>query len=259
MFTYKTLNIFSVAALVATAGFASAVTSTANAGGLYEGAGSLKGTAEYAPASIWTGWYLGAHGGFSEWDFKRPDDKTSPTQSIDDGYFGGAQFGVDHELPNGIVVGLVADVSIGDLKTDTYKDGNFITVNSEIDAFGTLRARIGYAFDRFLPYLTGGAAWMAGSTTENCPAGASAGHCQTAGQYSETDDFDRIGLAYGGGFEIKMADNVSVFAEYLRLDFGTEIHDLGPKSWDRAIEIDGVDVIKAGLNYRFGDAERSLK
>lgn len=226
------------------------MSSGALASDIYGKGESLKDGTASASGVNWTGFYAGIHGGWSDWSFERPDDKTSPSQDIE-GYFGGAQLGYDIQLPGGIVIGAVADAAIGDLASDTYKDGTYLTVNSEIDAFGTVRGRIGYSLGRFLPYVTGGAAWMAGSTTENCPAGALGGHCKSAGEYSETDNFSRWGLAYGGGIEMKVFGNVTAFAEYLRLDFDAEKHDLGAKSWDREIEIDDIDVIRAGLNYRF--------
>ena len=68
----------------------------------------------------------------------RPDDLTSPTQTFD-GFSGGMQIGYDRQLGS-IVLGVVADASVGDLQGPTYKDGSFITVHSQIDWFGTLRA-----------------------------------------------------------------------------------------------------------------------
>lgn len=201
----------------------------------------------------WTGLYLGVHGGWSDWALGRPDDASSPTQEIE-GVFGGGQIGFDVQLPGNIVAGVVADASIGDLQGDTYKDGGTITVDSNIDAFGTLRGRLGYAIDgRILPYVTGGAAWMIGDTSEHCPKNYGySNHCKNAGQYDETDDFSRWGWAYGAGVEVRVVDNLTVFAEYLRLDFDTETHDLGPKSSDRKVSIDEIDLFKAGVNYRFG-------
>ena len=209
------------------------------------------GAAQAQQPTPWAGFYVGAHAGWSDWTLARPDDKTSPTQAFD-GYFGGAQIGYDAQIPNtGIVLGVVADYSIGELSGPTYKDGTYITVNSEIDAFGTLRGRLGFAMGHFMPYVTGGAAWMKGSTSESCPAGALGGHCKAVGAYAETDNFSRWGWAYGGGAEIKLADHISIFAEYLRLDFGTETHDLGPKSWDREVKIDGIDTVRSGVNFKF--------
>ncbi len=204
-----------------------------------------------AKATNWTGFYAGVHGGWSDWNFERPDDASSPTQEIE-GYFGGGQIGYDVQLPGSFVLGVVADASVGDLSGDIYKDGSAITVDSEIDAFGTIRGRLGYSLGRIMPYVTGGAAWVVGSTSEHCPKGPTySSHCNKAGKYDETDDFTRFGWAYGGGIAGKVNNHIDVFAEYLRLDFGTESHDLGPKSSDRDVRIDGVNVVKAGVNWRF--------
>lgn len=225
------------------------------------GGSSKDSPSHYARESIAVyhgGPYIGVHGGWADWGLERPDDnhlapeKRSPTQEFEGG-FAGVQAGYDIHLPGGspIVIGAVADFSIGEFDGDTYKDGTYITLDSQIDAFGTVRARIGYTVARVMPYVTGGVAWAAGSTSEHCPKGASIySHCGKVGAYDETDDFTRWGFAYGAGVEAKVTNNITAFAEYLRLDFGTEIHDLGPKSSDRAVDID-VDVIKAGLNYRF--------
>lgn len=214
-------------------------------------------TAQAEPSYNWTGPYIGGHGGWSDWTFARPDDPTSPTQEID-GAFGGAQIGYDYQFPNNFVIGAVADVSAGDLSGPTYKDGNYITVSSDIDAFGTLRGRLGYSFGHSLLYGTAGAAWMKGSTTEDCPAGAGGGHCKTAGAYSETADIDVWGYAYGGGLEVKLSDHISLFAEYLRFDFGTETVDPGPKSNPRQEAIEDIDVVRAGVNFRFGEPEKRV-
>ena len=95
-----------------------------------------------------------------------------------------------------------------------------------------------------MPYVTGGAAWMVGTTTENCPAGAGGGHCLAKGQYTETGDLSRWGWAYGGGFEMKLGGNVSLFAEYLRMDFGTEKEDKTTDQYRLATQTIGTMVKK---------------
>ncbi len=222
------------------------------------GAVLLLGTPANAGDYNWTGLYVGAHGGYSDWSLSRPDDPTSPTQGVDGG-FGGAQIGVDYELPgHRIVLGALADISFGDLDNNPITDGGTILVHSGVDRFGTIRGRLGYSFGHILAYGTGGAAWVKGSTTEECPPTTNIfSFCYKNGPYTETDDFTRWGWAYGGGLEAKLTGNLSVFAEYVRLDFGTETHDLGPKSNNREVDITS-DTVRVGINYRFGGREEPV-
>ncbi|CAN1722349.1 outer membrane immunogenic protein [Hyphomicrobium sp. 1Nfss2.1] len=228
--------------LALAAGFAACFVAGANAGDNYN----------------WSGLYVGAHGGYSDWSLSRPDDSSSPTQGVDGG-FGGAQIGFDHQIPGSrIVLGALADVSFGDLDNNPITDGGTILVHSGVDRFGTIRGRLGYSFGHILAYGTGGAAWVKGSTTEECPTTSNPfSHCGKAGLYTETDDFTRWGWAYGGGLEAKLTDNLSLFAEYVRLDFGTETHVLGPKSNPREVDITS-DTVRVGFNYRFGGRDEPV-
>ena len=70
---------------------------------------------------------------------------------------------------------------------------------------GTARGRVGYAFDRFLPYLTAGAAF-----------GDVKGSVAGVGSFSET----KVGWAGGAGLEYAFIDNWSAKLEYLYVDLG---------------------------------------
>src|SRR3954447_11728273 len=91
----------------------------------------------------WSGFYIGAHGG---WGFGDGD--------FDDGFIVGGQLGVNWQF-NNFVLGAEGD-------------GSFTDWGSDNDAVGTVRLRGGFALDRFMPYITGGAAfgdgvgWVAG-------------------------------------------------------------------------------------------------
>ena len=103
--------------------------------------------------------------------------------------------------------------------------------------FGTARGRIGYAFDRWLPYLTGGAAFA------NLKAGITPGF----GTVSSTE----IGWTAGVGFEYGFLGNWSAKIEYLYADLGTF-----PCGTPCGVAVPNdvsfkENVIRAGLNYRF--------
>ena len=73
------------------------------------------------------------------------------------------------------------------------------------DWFGTTRGRIGYAFGRFLPYVTGGAAY------------GDIKALQSNGTATQT----KFGWTAGGGVEYSLNRNWSAKVEYLHLDLGT--------------------------------------
>lgn len=195
----------------------------------------------------WEGFYAGIHGGVADGQAITAA-KGTPDQLMDGAAYG-VQVGYNRHLLSGLVLGFELDASIGDMG-DTVKDGNYITQDGEVNLFGTARLRLGYAVDRWMIYGTAGAAWMDGSTGEQCPKGAPFGHCKKAGAYDEQDNFFQFGWAAGGGIEFALLENVTLRAEYLHLDFGTVEHELGPKASAREISREA-DVIRGGLNYRF--------
>ena len=79
----------------------------------------------------WSGFYIGAHGGWGFGD-----------GAFEDGFVVGGQLGVNWQF-NSFVLGVEGD-------------GSFVDWG-ETDAVGTVRLRGGFALDRFLPYGTGGA------------------------------------------------------------------------------------------------------
>ena len=69
----------------------------------------------------------------------------------------------------------------------------------------TVRGRVGYAFDRFLPYITGGLA--VGDIKASRPG------------FAGGDDTN-VGWTVGGGLEFVIAGNWTAKAEYLYVDLG---------------------------------------
>ena len=82
----------------------------------------------------WSGFYIGAHGG---WGFN--------DGAFDDGFVVGGQLGINWQF-NNFVFGIEGD-------------GSFVDYGS-VDSLETIRGRVGLAFDRFLVYGTGGGAFQ---------------------------------------------------------------------------------------------------
>lgn len=229
-------------------------------------------------APIWTGLYVGGHGGYAWSDVDYPGQNPyvappapcsnafgpgehcgPPRASLEGGLLGG-QIGYNLQLGQ-IVVGIEADYSFGKL-SESVRDGNYLVQDHEISGLGSVRGRLGYAFGNFLPYVTGGWGWANASLGQSCPgdpAAVVAGYCSgktptQGGPHDLTDKQTIDGWVLGGGFEYLVSDRWSVRAEYLHYDFGENDFELGttPKGVvipTKTTEQDA-DVFRLGVNVR---------
>lgn len=172
------------------------------------------------PVFSWTGLYVGGQVGY-QWGtttqsiVAEPGDifvHDDPTFN-DQGVVGGAHLGYDWQV-NQIVLGLE-----GDVEGSSYSGGASITesavastfaFNTRIPLEGSLRGRIGWAWDRVLFYGTGGAAF------------ASISHSLGNVTLSRFDQVTtgRAGWTAGGGVEYAIDPHWSVRVEYRYTDYG---------------------------------------
>ena len=184
-----------------------------------------------AAAFSWTGFYVGVNAGYG-WA------NTSITgvagSSNLNGFLGGAQIGYNWQGASPLVLGIEADFQgTGQSRTDTALG---ITVDQKLPWFGTVRGRIGYAFDRTMIYATGGFAYMDYKMSVSALG------------VTVSDDASRAGWTLGGGVEWMFAPNWSTKVEYLYMDTGTTSVTLfGVPFSGRAQDSIG----RVGLNYHF--------
>lgn len=220
--------------LAAAAGLALAMASPSLAADLPRPA--YKAPVYVAPLFSWTGFYVGISGGYgfgkSDWSSTATTGDTKPK-----GALAGATLG--YNLQTGAWVwGVEADISASWMKdsaetgTGVCSGGGCETKNSW---FGTARGRIGYAWDRWLPYITGGAAFGDIKMTRN-----------TGLSESET----RVGWTAGLGVEYAFLGAWSAKLEYLYADLGKA--ECSATTCGIATDVDfKANIIRAGLNYRF--------
>lgn len=179
----------------------------------------------YVPAFTWTGFYVGANAGYG-WGNVNANGFANVGDL--DGFVGGGQVGYNYQMGQ-FVVGLEADLQAADLSSGN----NLGLVGVKTDYFGTVRARVGVAFDRFMPYITGG--WAYGNVKTSIPAvGFSSDRSHTGG------------YAVGAGLEYAVTNNIIAGVEYLYVDLGEKnILGAGTKV--------GTDfsVVRARLSYKF--------
>ena len=184
----------------------------------------------YPPPSAfnWTGLYAGAHLGYG-WDTSNRDTFVSTTGAFyssstlkSDGIFGGIQLGYNYQIER-LVIGWEADLSLANINgslTSLTPAGNQIGAvsNGKDKTLGTVRARLGYAFNNVMFYGTGGVAFRAhdGSRTQYATAAALgvAPDMSTTPVFVEKNNSSSIGGTIGGGAEYAFDRNWSVNASY---------------------------------------------
>jgi len=174
----------------------------------------------------WTGFYLGVNLGGAWTD----------SGSNNGGVVGGGQIGYNWQgFGSPLVLGIEADIQGTSLK-NSETIGAY-TAEAKVPAFGTVRGRIGYAWDRFMVYGTGGWAYSEAKASVTGPGG------------SVSDSKWSSGYTVGGGVEWAFMGPWSVKAEYLYVQARNTNLTLA------GVPISTGDyhynVVRAGLNYRF--------
>jgi len=190
----------------------------------------------YVAPYSWTGLYAGINGGYgwgtSDWTGGATTGSPKPKGALLGGTLG-------YNLQTGVWVwGLEADLAYSWMKgTDSSGTGVCAGVGCEArnTYLATGRGRIGYAWDRWLPYITGGAAYGSVKMTANTGA-------------NETKN--RLGWTLGGGFEYAFTGPWSAKLEYLYVDLGKSSCSAATCAVDTDVKFKA-NIVRAGLNYRF--------
>jgi len=120
--------------------------------------------------------------------------------------------------------------------------GGAPTCFTNLESFGTFRGRLGYAWDRWLVYATGGLAYGSIYTGQDSCGSAGPGSIATCGRKWQS------GWTLGGGVEAFLAPRWSAKLEYLYADFGS------PTMYTVFIPVSAtekVSIVRGGLNYHF--------
>jgi outer membrane immunogenic protein len=186
----------------------------------------------YVAAYNWTGVYIGINGGgaWGDSDWSGLAFSNSPSGGMIGGTAGYNWQGAGMPW----VFGIEGDIDWTGIK-DSGACGVAFSCQTKNDWLGTVRGRIGYSWDRFLPYFTGGVAFGNVDANRTGFSGSSS---------------TNAGWTIGGGVEGVIAGNWTAKVEYLYVDLG----DTGctVASCGVASNVDlRLNTVRAGLNYRF--------
>jgi outer membrane immunogenic protein len=204
------------------------------------------------PPYNWNGLYLGVNGGYG-FGQSSPmslfSDSFSAFNYNANGWLAGVTVGA--QLQNGhTLLGLEADIDFasmsGSSRGSIFSNGDFIgtaTLSSTLSSVSTLRSRVGYAYDNWLFYGTGGLAFTNQTSTLTrsvgfvCGSGVNGAGVAVPGCSSPTNF--HIGLTAGLGVEYGITPNLSAKGEWLWLVAGV----------GNTLTL---NMLRAGVNWRFG-------
>lgn len=202
------------------------------------------------PAFTWGGLYIGAHlgGAWSEYHYDiylpAPTLFGRLTSNRTSSVIGGGQIGYNWQFGR-FVFGIEGDLSGKSLKAGdslAVLGAPALSAGGDTRWQGSVRARSGVAFGRFLLYGTGG--WTVSDTTVTI--------CNPFGCGSNAQALD--GYTVGGGGEFALTNNVSLGVEYRYSELSRANFDLGtafgaPVTADASLK---EHQVTGRLNFKFG-------
>ena len=188
----------------------------------------------YAPGYNWTGLYLGINAGgawgTSTWT-------GVPASFTTSGGMVGGQVGYNWQYGQ-FVIGAEGDLDWTGIHgaTNVGPCGGF-TCQTNSDFLSTVRGRVGFAADRFMPYVTGGLA--IGNIRASDPFGVGVNQVNA-------------GWTVGGGVEFAITGPWTAKVEYLHVDLGNTACGVacGAAAGTNNVSLTS-NVVRAGVNYRF--------
>lgn len=212
---------------------------------------SAANAAEKTAAESWAGFYIGAHAGYA-WgerdgcfdilDINNACDGVIPPIPFEydqDGGLIGAQLGYNFVLDS-FVFGLEVEASLSDIDGELDIFGGGPTGNGTYTRMAAAKARLGWAQDFWMVYLT---------------AGLTIAEFEFEGPLGCNFDETRHGYLVGAGAEVKITDRASLKLEYNYRDFGKEggrcqLFGLIPTYHEAEADM---HVLTFGFNYQLGD------
>ena len=223
------------------------------------------------PVFTWTGFYVGGNAGYG---FSGDNSVTtvgafpaaqtaiasgfipSNTKLKPEGFVGGGQIGYNWQFGS-VVLGAEADfqyTDLGQTRTLSNNLGIYSSYRTNTTWLGTVRGRVGYAWDRWMVYGTGGLAY--GDVYNRHFVGTTGSAPVFAGANKDTE----TGYTVGAGVEYALPSTswlgsaATIKVEYLYYDLGKRTitassPTVGP-AFNSRFQNDG-HIVRAGLNWKF--------
>jgi outer membrane immunogenic protein len=229
--TFKLIKAGVAAVALLTVPFAAQAADMPIKGPIYKG----------APRSVvsyynWTGFYAGVNAGYgfgtSTWS-----DPAGTSIKPKGALFGGT---VGYNWQSGaIVYGLEGDFDWSGVKGSVDCVPGLFRCEAQNRWLATFRGRVGYAFDRWLPYITGGGAYGSVKATATD---------LITGIDLASESKSKLGWTFGAGLEYAFMGNWTAKIEYLYVDLGSFTTSTPLVTTNVSFK---ENIVRAGLNYKF--------
>jgi outer membrane immunogenic protein len=244
------------------------------------------------PTFSWTGFYIGANAGISVGRDRTTDTGVYSAPALPAsvtlynesfshapiGAVAGGQIGYNWQVAPSWVFGLEVDGQWSGQKETSCLFGcgattaaffgpggggfnNFLSDEQKLRWFATGRARLGYATNTWLLYVTGGAAGGEVQSNLSLTSNNVVGTLFTPGTSIASLSKTKLGWTIGGGAEMRLWGGWSTKVEYLYVDLGNFTNTfaipagtaLPGAAFTTTSAFRFTDhIVRAGLNYRFG-------
>jgi outer membrane immunogenic protein len=213
----------------------------------------------YAPPFSWSGCYIGGNVGGAwahvDQSVVNEEDFVSRSSGRSSSFIAGGQVGCNWQFTSSWVFGVEGDFNWLDLKRSrAFGTGNRVgedlagSQTTKLRWLTTVRARLGYAWDRSLLYLKGGLA--GGDVTSS----VSVVHTDGSVFSGSTSDV-RWGWTVGAGYEYAFTRTISGKLEYLHFDLGNVSYPVLLVSGQSSLTLAGNakvtgDLVRVGINIK---------
>lgn len=178
----------------------------------------------------WTGPYVGGQLGWGWGTFTTRSTPTGKFENNASGVLGGLYTGYNFMLTPNILTGIEGTFDFTNLEDSSTVGG--VNVKTGSDWNSTIRGRLGYAFDTFLIYGTGGLALADLDVNAN----------------GAKDSTTAFGWTLGAGVETALSKHVTMRLDYAYENFGKESFNLGGTTYKTDLDN---NVVRAGVAYKF--------
>lgn len=219
---------------------------------------ALVATAASAQADLLSnGMYLGANLGYADGDTRDVNNPQASKKSFD-GARGGVQLGYNWAIQDGLFWGLEGDLQLGSTKKswEGRKENQYNSYYTEdkVKHSLALKAKLGYAQDKWAVYGTAGAVWAKTENMLGCNRALVTATNGCATNFETSKKSTANGYTVGLGGEYLVTDRLSMKLEYNYVDLGKTTANLqdpnAPAKAARKFDTD-YSLVSLGVNYRF--------